>query len=486
MIKLLGFRKALLVFICIIAASSAISGLTSFVASKNGMVQMEKVAFDGVSNLSAASSILKIMANLHSNILALVGEQDKDSRELRQEIVKGYFDELQKILTACASCKETSDSFVAYKTIWGKVEDKLKANDQAGGFQVSLSELVPQAEKIFDQLDKQLSKTNTEINEKLTAEIKTSTRLQWIILGILMGATLFLFTLGYFFRRYVVKALDSIFSELKENIFQTSKMSASLSKTSDTLSSSSEKQAAAIEETAASLQELASMVHQNSESANLASELAQKSSGVAQMGGDQIARLISSMRDISQSSKKIEEITSVIDDIAFQTNLLALNAAVEAARAGEQGKGFAVVAEAVRTLAHRSAQAAKEISQLIKSTVEKVLSGEKAADSSGLALTEIITSIQKMTDLNKEIAGASKEQSVGIQQLTQAMNEIDMSIQSNAEVAGNMNESSDKMSMQSEVLKEGTQKLNQLLHGEKATLSMVEESQETLSSSKAA
>jgi methyl-accepting chemotaxis protein len=475
MIKLLGFRKALLVFICIIATCSAVSGLASFWTSKNGMHKLEKVSLDGVAALTSRSSVLKIMANLHSNILAMVGEQDKDTRELRQEIVKGYFDEIDKILKECQNCKDTTETLSVYKATLVKIEEKLKAGDLNGGFQLSLSDLVPQAEKIFDQLDKQLSQTTAEINKNLATEIQASTKLQWIILGILMGATVFLFTIGFFFRRTVIGSLDTIFSELVDNTVQTSKMSSSLNKTSDTLSRSSEKQAASIEETAASLQELAAMVQQNSQSASLASELAQKSSGAAQLGGDQITGLISSMREISQSSKKIEEITSVIDDIAFQTNLLALNAAVEAARAGEQGKGFAVVAEAVRTLAHRSAQAAKEISQLIRTTVEKVVSGEKAADSSGVALSEIIASIQKMTDLNKEIATASKEQATGIQQLTIAMNDIDMSIQSNAAVATNMNESSDKMSMQSEILKEGTQKLNQLLHGDSAQLSRLHE-----------
>lgn len=138
------------------------------------------------------------------------------------------------------------------------------------------------------------------------------------------------------------------------------------------------------------------------------------------------------MSEISQSSKKIEEIISVIDDIAFQTNLLALNAAVEAARAGEQGKGFAVVAEAVRALAQRSASSAKDISSLIKDSVSQVDRGSKIADSSGEVLSNIVSSIKKVSDLNNEIAAASSEQTTGIQQISKAMNQLDQASQSNA------------------------------------------------------
>lgn len=138
------------------------------------------------------------------------------------------------------------------------------------------------------------------------------------------------------------------------------------------------------------------------------------------------------MRLISQDSKKIEEIIHVIDDIAFQTNLLALNAAVEAARAGEQGKGFAVVAEAVRALAQRSASAAKEINGLIKESVERTEQGSSIADNSGQVLTRIVSSVNKVVTLNKEIAQASNEQSQGISQISKAMNQLDQASQSNA------------------------------------------------------
>ena len=198
------------------------------------------------------------------------------------------------------------------------------------------------------------------------------------------------------------------------------------------LSQNATESAASLEETVAALEEMSSMVQMNSDNAKQAASLAVTSREAAERGEREIKSLIVSMTEISQSSKKIEEIISVIDDIAFQTNLLALNAAVEAARAGEQGKGFAVVAEAVRALAQRSASSAKDIASLIKESVSQVEQGSKVADQSGEVLANIVGSIKKVSDLNNEIAAASSEQTTGIRQISKAMNQLDQSSQSNA------------------------------------------------------
>ncbi len=205
-----------------------------------------------------------------------------------------------------------------------------------------------------------------------------------------------------------------------------------LSSSSSELSSASSESAASLEETVASLEELTSMIRQNADNAKAASELSQVSKSTAQEGSTEIANLIHMMAEITGSSKKITEIITVIDDIAFQTNLLALNAAVEAARAGEQGKGFAVVAEAVRALAQRSATSAKEISSLISESSEQVERGQKVADGSQRVLEKIVDSINKVAQLNSEIAAASVEQSTGVSQISQAMNQLDQVTQSNA------------------------------------------------------
>ncbi|OZI60293.1 methyl-accepting chemotaxis protein [Bordetella genomosp. 11] len=198
------------------------------------------------------------------------------------------------------------------------------------------------------------------------------------------------------------------------------------------LSSRTEQQAASLEETAASMEELASTVKQNAENARQANQLAASASDVAERGGVAVGEVVSTMREISGSSRKISEIVSVIDGIAFQTNILALNAAVEAARAGEQGKGFAVVAGEVRSLAQRSAQAAKEIKSLIEDSVAKVGAGSQQVERAGATMQEIVASVKRVTDIMGEISAASEEQSSGIDQVNRAVSQMDEVTQQNA------------------------------------------------------
>lgn len=198
------------------------------------------------------------------------------------------------------------------------------------------------------------------------------------------------------------------------------------------LSSRTEQQAAAIEQTAASMEQLAATVKQNADNAHHASKLAEDASGKASRGGQLVSGVVSTMGSISTSSKKISEITSVINSIAFQTNILALNAAVEAARAGEQGRGFAVVASEVRTLASRSAQAAKEIEGLISESVTLIERGSNEVVRAGSTMTDIVDAVKRVTDIMLEIAAASDEQNRGIQQVSQAVTEMDNVTQQNA------------------------------------------------------
>lgn len=198
------------------------------------------------------------------------------------------------------------------------------------------------------------------------------------------------------------------------------------------LSARTEQQAAAIEQTAASMEELTATVKQNADNAHHASKLAEDASGKATRGGQLVTGVVATMGNISTSSKKISEITAVINSIAFQTNILALNAAVEAARAGEQGRGFAVVASEVRTLASRSAQAAKEIEGLISESVTLIERGSDEVVNAGATMTEIVDAVKRVTDIMLEIAAASDEQSRGILQVSQAITEMDNVTQQNA------------------------------------------------------
>ena len=198
------------------------------------------------------------------------------------------------------------------------------------------------------------------------------------------------------------------------------------------LSRRTEQQAANLEETAASMEELTSTVRQNAESARQANQLAIGAASVASQGGEVVGKVVTTMTEIEHSSRKIAEIISVIDGIAFQTNILALNAAVEAARAGEQGRGFAVVASEVRTLAQRSANAAKEIKGLIETSVDKVADGSALVNQAGTTMGEIVASVQRVTDIMAEISAASQEQSAGIEQVNQTITQMDETTQQNA------------------------------------------------------
>ncbi len=254
----------------------------------------------------------------------------------------------------------------------------------------------------------------------------------------------------------IARSLTTIITKVTESLSHTEQKvqisSEQLSASGTKLSESSTEAAASLEETVASLEELTSMVKMNSDNAKEAANLSSSARESAMIGEREILNLITSMNEISDSSKKIEEIIQVIDDIAFQTNLLALNAAVEAARAGEQGKGFAVVAEAVRTLAQRSASSAKDISSLIKESVQRIEHGSKIADQSGTVLNKIVASIKKVSELNQEIASANAEQATGIEQIGKAMNQLDQAGQSNAASAEEIAAASEVMLEESKVM----------------------------------
>ena len=205
-----------------------------------------------------------------------------------------------------------------------------------------------------------------------------------------------------------------------------------ISEGNNDLSSRTEQQAASLEETAASMEQLTATVKQNADNARQASQLARDASTTAAKGGELAGDVVTTMHDIANSSQKVGAITSVIDGIAFQTNILALNAAVEAARAGEQGRGFAVVAGEVRNLAQRSAQAAKEIKGLIDESVSRVKQGSVLVENSGATMQDIVRSVTRVTDIMGEIASASDEQSRGIEQVTQAVTQMDQVTQQNA------------------------------------------------------
>jgi methyl-accepting chemotaxis protein len=227
-------------------------------------------------------------------------------------------------------------------------------------------------------------------------------------------------------------ALARIVAEVRVGTETIASASTEIASGNQDLSARTEQQASSLEETASSMEELTSAVRANNDNARQANQLAQSASAVAQQGGQVVSQVVDTMGAINDSSRKIVDIIAVIDGIAFQTNILALNAAVEAARAGEQGRGFAVVASEVRTLAQRSASAAKEIKELIGDSVEKVEIGSKLVEQAGQTMEQVVTSVRRVTDIMSEISTAGDEQSAGIEQINQAVSEMDTVTQQNA------------------------------------------------------
>ncbi len=249
-----------------------------------------------------------------------------------------------------------------------------------------------------------------------------------------------------------VDQLAQIVGQIRQGSDAISSAAAEIAAGNNDLSQRTEQQAASLEETASSMEELTSTVRQNADNARQANQLAQTAADVAGQGGSVVGEVVHTMNAINQSSKKIADIIGVIDGIAFQTNILALNAAVEAARAGEQGRGFAVVASEVRSLAQRSANAAKEIKQLINDSVVKVEEGSVLVDQAGRTMGEIVTSVKKVTDIIADISAASQEQSSGIEQVNNAITQMDEGTQQNAALVEQASAAARSLEQQSEQL----------------------------------
>ena len=253
-----------------------------------------------------------------------------------------------------------------------------------------------------------------------------------------------------------IKAMQDSLAQVVSTVRQGSESVASAStqiaQGNTDLSQRTEEQASALQQTAASMEQLGSTVRQNAENALQANQLAQSASTVAIQGGEVVAQVVDTMKGINESSRKIADIISVIAGIAFQTNILALNAAVEAARAGEQGRGFAVVASEVRSLAGRSADAAKEIKTLITASVERVEQGTSLVDRAGVTMTQVVDSIRRVTDIMGEISAASTEQNTGVAQVGEAVSQMDQTTQQNAALVEEMAAAATSLSMQAQQL----------------------------------
>ncbi|HJW12407.1 MAG TPA: methyl-accepting chemotaxis protein [Albitalea sp.] len=252
--------------------------------------------------------------------------------------------------------------------------------------------------------------------------------------------------------RDMQSSLARTVSSVRSNAENVAIAGSQIAQGNNDLSSRTEQQASALEQTASSMEQLGTAVRQNADHAEQANQLARGASTVAAKGGSVVAQVVDTMKGINDSSKRIGDIIGVIDGIAFQTNILALNAAVEAARAGEQGRGFAVVAAEVRNLAHRSAEAAKEIKGLIQVSVERVEQGSALVDQAGVTMQEVVSAIQRVTEIMGEISTASAEQSAGVANVGAAMNKMDQTTQQNASLVQESTAAAESLKAQAQQL----------------------------------
>ncbi len=303
------------------------------------------------------------------------------------------------------------------------------------------------ADELFTDVCKRKEVVGTQTRDNAAYLYRTSRN---VAIAFIAAAALMGLLIGLYFARWFGTALTEA-AQIADSVARAGR---ELAAATEEIASGAQEQAASIEETASTLEELTSTVKQNADNAQQAAQLASASRDAAEKGGRIANEAVGAMKEVNQSSRKIADITTTIDEIAFQTNILAINAAVEAARAGEQGRGFAVVASEVRSLAERSATAAKEIKSLIEDSASKVESGYRLVETSGNALAEILNSVKRVTDFVGEIAAASKEQSAGIDQVNKAVTQMDQVTQANASQTEELSGTTEGLASQADRLKE--------------------------------
>jgi len=421
------------------AVSIILGGVAGYALRQMGAIddELNSLATTNLSGIELAYeaqvNVLLVGREVRAFVLATDATEEARRRENVEKAGAKFLESCKKLTTVLvrnedkALCTEMMEVYPAY--IGGVREAMDLAAHQKDK---EAMEAINKARQMGTKLDAGLMKLVTTNNELAAKAVEQSGinyhRARLMVLSAIgIGLTLSI-TLGWIIARWFTKALLEV-AAIADAVASASQ---ELAAASETLASGAQEQASSLEETASSLEEITGTIQQNADNAQQANQLAGNSREVAEKGGDVVSKAVHGMNEINASSKRIADIITTIDEIAFQTNLLALNAAVEAARAGEQGRGFAVVAGEVRNLAQRSAGAAKEIKSLIQDSVGKVDTGTHLVNQSGQTLADIVTSVKRVTDIVSEIAAASREQAGGIEQVNKAVTQMDQVTQANA------------------------------------------------------
>lgn len=420
--QLIGFNFGLITFGVILIA------MTSRLLS--GSMESGSAA---VSRLGLSHDLLAAVTENHVIFSGLINEKDPDVLEKKIEQLKSGDSKGLELLSSCGrDCSAGQKIYVEYQTIRAAIQDAFLHGRGAETSESYIQNLNPK----FDALLAEISRVNETVREAVKAanqraaeESRSQRTLLMILALVICGITL---ATGLYFRQVLTRVLSKLTERLVLIGAQNRESSQSISQSTDELSQRTAGAASFIQETVASVEELSATVHRNAENSKEAANLSQSGVMASRDNQENFSMLSRAIQELSSYSKKIGEITTVIDDIAFQTNLLALNAAVEAARAGEHGRGFAVVSEAVRDLAQRCGSAAGDISGLVKECVERIENGAAVAHQAESSLGGVVSSVNKGLQLNTEIAAASTEQATGISQIAKAMSELDVATQKNA------------------------------------------------------
>ncbi|HZG22751.1 MAG TPA: methyl-accepting chemotaxis protein [Herbaspirillum sp.] len=475
-------RKLMLTFAAILLLT-AVLGVFSIVQLSRVNDASTEIATNSLPSVRYPLEAKVALARIRSVQLQHMLAGNEGSVESNEKLIGDLFGELGKILDKYAPLVNSPDektNFDALKAdlgIFTKIHQDIVAQIRAQKIDDARELLIKQATPVYLRLFAELDKAvniNVEASDQTDQEAQTRYENSRIMIASLLAACIGLgMVLAIWVARIVSRPLQDamhvaervaegdltveikpagadetghlmrslkamndsllrIVTQVREGTDTINTASREIATGNLDLSTRTEQQASSLEETASAMEELTSTVKQNADNARQANQLAHSASDVASQGGSVVSQVVDTMGAINESSRKIVEIISVIDGIAFQTNILALNAAVEAARAGEQGRGFAVVASEVRSLAQRSAAAAKEIKMLIDDSVAKVDTGSKLVETAGSTMTEVVASVRRVTDIVGEITAASSEQSDGIEQVNIAITQMDEVTQQNA------------------------------------------------------
>jgi len=490
----LGLGFGLLLMLMTVMAVLGMSRIENIKNNLDNIVEHDVAAMGNVTEMREAVNAIAIATR---NVVMLTDTEAIAAETNRIDRAWKYYESTAASLSAMVGNEtllgSVNEASAATRPLFDKVTQLAGENKKSEATHFLLKEVQPSLSRWYEAMNDILTERENIIEESTDAAHSAYNFARWLVIS-LAGAALVLGTLtAWLIARSIIRPLHraveiasavskgdltqlievkskdetgqllKALKEMNENLIgivggvrsttdSITVASQQVAQGNADLSQRTEEQASNLEETASSMEELTSTVRQNAENARQANQLAANASGVAVKGGHAVSDVVQTMASISASSKKIVDIIGVIEGIAFQTNILALNAAVEAARAGEQGRGFAVVASEVRNLAQRSAEAAKEIKDLIGDSVKKVDSGSKQVDQAGATMEEIVNAVKHVTDIMSEIANASSEQSAGIEQVNKAIAQMDEATQQNAALVEEASAAAESMQEQAKGL----------------------------------